>query len=74
MKHYRKIVAQEIESISCDYCNKRADVHDFAGATDVNFTFGYPSEFDLSSYKFDICDDCFKQHFSVRDRIKPKEY
>ena len=75
MKIYTEVLQPIVEKIQCDFCKIIKKIHEFQGAYDCSITFGYPSEFDGEQYKFDVCDECFRKHFShVIKKVKPKFY
>lgn len=74
MKHYIKVLKPQLSEIECDFCHKKWKREDWQGCMDAKMYFGYPSDFDTDLYGFDVCDNCFKEHFNIIIKnIKPEE-
>jgi|SaaInlStandDraft_4_1057021.scaffolds.fasta_scaffold20813_4 hypothetical protein len=51
-----------VVSLTCNCCGKTYthDDVDMGDITNIDFSFGYGSRFDLQHWDFDICDDCIE--------------
>ena len=69
-----KVEEDSIVDIYCDWCKRRFRVGQvncdkkLVGGGQGEIYFGYGSIFDDDTYKFEICDNCFKQN--VKDKAR----
>ena len=47
-----------IDSITCNKCGKT--IPDNEENIHISNTFGYYSDFDMETHRFDLCQDCYK--------------
>ena len=72
----RSKTVEELVKITCNFCGAEIN-HEFHPVAprraaprkscihggSFNVAFGYPSNYDLHDYEFDVCDKCFEKRF-----------
>lgn len=75
-REYREIQESKylIESIECDLCGKSRTDKDVVDLSNVFATIswqaGYDSEYDMTNFQLDICDECINKHAKRKKKRK----
>ena len=64
MRHYQKKETKEIKKIICNRCGREIQAENgqpTAGVFSVDYQWGYFSEKDGETHRFDLCESCYDE-------------
>lgn len=64
MRQYQKKETKEIKKIICNRCGREIQVengHPTAGVFSVDYQWGYFSDKDGETHRFDLCESCYDE-------------
>ena len=73
MRKYKEVKKTEetLDEATCGWCGKVVNKtgHQIEGIM-FSLAFGYGSDYDLQSFDFEICDDCFSKYLKDKSSSK----